>query len=309
MSQKISRRTALLAGAALPLVAGLGAAPVRAAAELKGASTPIHYRFTHGAFEVTALRAGTSPMDNPQQTYGLNATPEEFAEVSAAAFIPADRSQNFFTPTLVNTGSELILFDAGLNPAGTTAALAAAGHTPDEVDIVVVTHMHGDHIGGIAGEAGVTFPNARYVTGAIENDHWSAAGNEGYDRIIRPLADQFTYLDDGGEVVSGITAMAAYGHTPGHMVYHIESEGQRLLVTADMANHAVWSVGRPDWEVRFDMDKPAAIETRRRILGMLAADRVPFLAYHLPFPAVGYVEPQGDGFRHIPVGYQLMLET
>lgn len=304
---KLTRRSALIAGAVLPFAASLGSVPARAAADMKGPSTPIHYRFKLGGFEVTTLRAGTGPMENPQQTYGLNASPEEFAAVSAAAFVPADRSQNFFTPTIVNTGSELVLFDAGPNAAGTVAALEAAGYTPDQVDTVVITHMHGDHIGGLATEGQLTYPNARYVTGAIENNHWAAAGNENYDKLIKPIADQFTYLDDGGSVASGITAMAAYGHTPGHFVYHLESDGQRLVLTADMANHAVWSIGRPDWEVRFDMDKPAAIETRKRILGMLAADRVPFIAYHLPSPAVGYVEADGEGFRHVPAGYQLML--
>ena len=311
MTFKLSRRAALIGGAVLPFATGLGLGlgPARAAAEMKGASTPLHYRFKLGAFEVTTLRAGMGPMENPQETFGLNATPEEFAEVSAAAFVPADRSQNSFHPTVVNTGTELVLFDTGVNAAGTLAALEDAGYTADQIDVVVITHMHGDHIGGLATDGTLTFPNARYVTGAIENNHWAASGNENYERLITPIADQFTYLDDAGTVASGITAMAAFGHTPGHFVYHLESEGQRLLLAADLANHAVWSIGRPDWEVRFDMDKAAAIETRKRVLGMLAADRVPFVAYHLPSPAVGYVEVDGDGFRHVPVGYQLMLNS
>lgn len=313
MAMTLTRRNALFAGAALPLAAALGSSLLastgaRAAAPLAGPSTPIHYRARLGSFDVTALRAGGGPMDNPQQTFGLNVDPEEFAAVSEANFIPADRSFNTFSPAIVNTGSELVLFDTGLNPAGITAALAAAGYTPDQVDIVVLTHMHGDHIGGIVGETGPTFPNARYVTGQVEYDYWAGAGNEGFDTRVKPLADRFTFLEDGGSPVSGITAMAAYGHTPGMFGYMIESDGKQLMLTADMANHAVWSVNNPDWDVRFDMDKPAAAETRRRILGMLAADRIPFLAYHLPFPGIGYVEEDGNGFRHVPVGYQLLLE-
>ncbi len=307
MTLRLSRRNALFAGAMLPLAATLGAAPARAAAEMKGASTPIHYRFALGGFEVTRLLAGQGQMENPQQTFGLNVSEEEFAAVSAAAFVPADKSLNGFQPTVVNTGSELVLFDTGLNPEGLLTALTAAGYAAEDVDVVVITHMHGDHIGGIAGESGPTFPNARYVTGAIENNHWAAAQNENYERLIRPLAEQFTYLDDGGTVAPGITAMAAFGHTPGHFVYHLESEGERLVLTADLANHAAWSVERPDWEVRFDMDKEAAIASRKSVLGMLAAERVPFAAYHLPFPGVGYVEADGENFRYIPASYQLLL--
>jgi glyoxylase-like metal-dependent hydrolase (beta-lactamase superfamily II) len=307
MPLMLTRRFALLAGAAAPLVTVLGSGPAQAAAEMKGSSTPDHYRFKLGSFEVTALRAGTAIGENPQQTFGMNVTPEEFAAVSEANFIPSDKNANSFNPSLVNTGSELILFDTGMNPGAITSALAAAGYTPDQIDIVVITHMHGDHIGGLAGEGGPTFPNARYVTGAIEHNHWSGTDNEGFARNVRPLEDKMTFLDEGGSVVSGITAMPAYGHTPGQFAYMLESDGQQLAITADTANHAIWSVQNPDWEVRFDMDKPTAAATRRRILGMLATDRVPFLAYHLSFPGIGYVEAAGDGFRHVPLRYQMLL--
>lgn len=124
---------------------------------------------------------------------------------------------------------------------------------------------------------------------------------------VVPLADQMTFLDDGGSVTGGITAMAAFGHTPGHMGYMIESDGAQLMLIADLANHYVWSLAYPDWEVRFDADKAAAAASRRRVLGMLAADRIPFVGYHMPFPALGYVEANGDGFRYAPATYQFDL--
>jgi glyoxylase-like metal-dependent hydrolase (beta-lactamase superfamily II) len=306
----LTRRHALFAAAAMPFAAGLTASPALAKAEAQGVSVPLHNRFKLGAFEVTTLLAGTRTGDKPQETFGTNASPEDFAALSAANFLPTDKSQNFFTPTLVNTGAELVLFDTGLSADGTLAALTAAGLTPDQIDVVVITHMHGDHIGGLMGADGTTptFANARYVTGSAEHNHWSAAGNEGFDKNVKPLNDKFTFLEDGGSPVGGITAMAAFGHSPGHMVYMVESNGQRLAITADTANHYVWSLQKPDWEVRFDADKAAAAATRKQVFGMIAADRIPFIGYHMPFPALGFVEPMGDGFRYVPASYQLMME-
>ncbi|MCU0904633.1 MAG: MBL fold metallo-hydrolase [Tabrizicola sp.] len=305
---RLSRRQALVAGAALPFAAALPR-PALAQETMLGSGFAPWNRFKLGSFEVTTLLAGTRPADKPQETFGTNATAEEFAALSAANFIPADMSQFFFTPTVVNTGAEIVLFDTGLAAEGTLAALTAAGMTPDMIDVVVLTHMHGDHIGGLMGADGTTptFANARYVTGGAEHNHWTGAANEGFDKNVKPINDKFTFLDDGGSVASGITAMAAFGHTPGHMIYQVESNGQRLAITADTANHYVWSLQKPDWEVRFDADKPAAAATRKQVFGMIAADKIPFIGYHMPFPGVGYVEAMGDGFRYVPASYQLML--
>ncbi|MCV2865037.1 MBL fold metallo-hydrolase [Albidovulum sediminicola] len=302
----LSRRQALLSAAALPLAAAL---PGRASAgaEKQGMSVPTFKRFTLGEFEVTTLLAGTRAVENPHDIFGLNVGAEEFAAASDAAFLPSDVVQFFFTPTLVNTGGSLILFDTGLNPEGITTALAAAGHSPDQIDTVVITHMHGDHIGGLMGEGGATFANASFVTGATEHNHWMGAGNETFDAKVRPLNERFSFLDDGGQVAPGVTALAAHGHTPGHMAYRIESGGKALIVIADAANHPVWSLARPDWEVKFDMDKAMAAATRKSLFGMIAADRLPFIGYHMPFPATGFIEAAGEGFRYVPTSYQLML--
>ena len=305
----LTRRHALAAAAALPFAAALTPRPAQALAAMQGSGFAPWNRFKLGSFEVTTLLAGTRASESPQETFGMNATPEDFAALSAANFIPADRTQNFFTPTLVNTGTDLVLFDTGLAADATTAALASAGVTPEQVTLVVITHMHGDHIGGLMGADGTTptYANARYVTGAVEHNAATEAGDEGFLKNVAPLNDRFTFLDDGGSPTSGVTAMAAFGHSPGHMVYQIESDGQRLMITADTANHYVWSLQRPDWEVRFDRDKPAAAATRKAVFGMIAADRIPFVGYHMPFPGVGFVEAQGEGFRYVPASYQLLL--
>ena len=281
-SPKMSRRAALSAGAALPLAAAT--LPLASAARADGhAPSGTAHSFELGAFKVSTLLAGTRAVtDDPQGIFGMNISDEEFATVSQNNFIPDDKVQFFFTPTVVNTGSEVILFDTGLNAGGITGALAAAGYAPGDIDKVVITHMHGDHIGGLSGDDGApTFANASYIMGQAEFDHWSGTDNGGFAAKVAPLAEKTTFVGDGASVASGITGMDTSGHTPGHMAYMLESGSEQLLLTADMANHHVWSVAYPDWEVRFDMDKEAAAATRRRVLGMLAADRVPMIGYHL----------------------------
>lgn len=306
MSQTLSRRQAMFAAAALPLAPALLPMAAQAAVPLQGPAMPLFHRAKVGAFEVTTLLAGSREGDKPQETFGLNVPAGDFAAVSAANFIPADKSFNSFAPVLVNTGKELVLFDTGLNPEGITAALASAGVAPDQVDVVVITHMHGDHIGGLGG-ANPTFANARYVTGAAEHNNWSKAGNEGFEANVVPLNEKFSFLDDGGAVVSGITAVAAPGHTAGHFAYRLESGGAQMMVLADTTNHYVWSLANPDWEVRFDQDKAVAAATRRKMLDMLAAERIPFAGYHMPFPGIGFVEAAGGGFRYVPASYQFMF--
>jgi len=307
IDNKLSRRTLLAGAATLPVAAtatssladGHASAPV----------TALQNSFEIGDFQVSTLLAGTRVVDNIQGIFGMNVSPEEFAKVSAENFLPADKAQFFFTPTVVRTGSEVVLFDAGLSAAGTLTALTQAGVAAADVTIVVITHMHGDHIGGLTGEDGSpTYPNARYVTGQVEYDTWAAAENETFDAKVKPLAEKFSFIGGGQDVVSGITSVEAFGHTPGHMTYMVESGNEAVLLIADAANHYVWSLAYPDWEVRFDQDKAAAAATRKKLLGMVAADKIPLIGYHMPFPGVGYVTEAGPGsYHYVPATYQLML--
>ncbi|PWJ21182.1 MBL fold metallo-hydrolase [Jannaschia seohaensis] len=304
----LTRRAALAAGAMLPAATLVPASVARAGGHASGPVQPKARGIALGDMTATALLAGSAVREGDMQgTFGMNVSAEAFAEASRNAFIPTDAATFFFTPTVVQSGENTILFDTGLNAGGITAALEQAGIAPGDVTHVVITHMHGDHIGGLMNEGTPTFANAVYVTGQAEYDHWAANPNDGFTGNVQPLAEKMSFVGDGEEIAPGITAMDMSGHTPGHMGYMLSSGDKSLLITADMTNHYVWSLAHPDWEVRFDMDKEAAAATRRRVLGMVAAERIPMLGYHMPFPAMGYVEANGDGFRWIPESYQLML--
>lgn len=317
------RQTLATAGLALAAPALLGARAARAETPKLGPARPTFYRFRLGRFEVTTLLDGAIQLDGPHPIFGENQTAEDVAAHAEANFLPADRMEISFAPILVDTGAELILFDAG-NPAARrpdagnlVATLEAAGYTADAIDTVVLTHMHPDHIGGLMSDGSPSFANAAYVTGEAEYAFWShddrlAGPTEGTANLVRsnvvPLAERMSFLDDEGEVAPGINAVAAFGHTPGHMAYHIESDGRRLLLWADAANHYVMSVQRPDWHVRFDMDKEAAAATRKRLFDMAHAERIPVTGYHMPFPAVGFIDkPTPESYRWVQASYQLNL--
>lgn len=322
-----SRRTLLTSAAALaaiPLAAhGLSGAAEAAAPKL-GAWQPRHWRYKVGAFELTTIADTEIFIDGPYPLIGANASEDEVATLMRDNLLPTDAYQPGFSPTVVNTGREVVLFDTGngengfvSRPSGgwLAAGLAPAGFNPEEIDVIVITHGHSDHIGGLTEGGKPLFPNARYVIGAVEHDFWAPEGKHSgdlenlaavYRANTAPIADRFTFVKPGDEVVSGIHAVEAYGHTPGHLNFMIESEGQQLYIWADCAHHQVASLARPDWHCVFDIDKEQAAATRKRVFDMLATERIPVVGYHMPFPSVGYVERLNtSGYRWLAHTYQL----
>jgi glyoxylase-like metal-dependent hydrolase (beta-lactamase superfamily II) len=291
---------------------------------------PTIYRFKLGGFEVATILDGKSMRDGLHPAFGGNAPAEEVHALARANNIDTNRFEHAYIPTLVNTGKELVLFDTGngalvaeyeqmkgrLPPGQLLEQLAKAGYKPEDIDVIVSTHCHPDHIGGLTAGGKPVFPKARYVFGAAEFDFWKKGENVSEARkfnrvlfmnICAPLADRSTFIKPGDEFVPGITAVDAAGHAPGLMAFYIESEGKRFMITADTCTQYVMAVQRPEWFFAMDDDKEKAVASRKRILDMLATDKLPFVSFHFPFPGIGYIDKSQGGYRWVPHSYQLNL--
>lgn len=327
MSSLDLNRRRFLAGAGTTAAVALVGAPASAwgAAPMLGPVEPKVYRFELGGFEATMIADSNAFVDGPWPLIGGNAERSAVDELMTANLLPANKYQPGFTPMIVNTGKEVVIFDTGNGERGfvprpkggwLAKQLEPAGFKPEQIDVVVLSHGHPDHVGGILENGKPLFPNARYATSAVDYDYWSGDRPTGdlakqaalYRDHVVPMAEKTTFLNPGDEVVPGIRAIGAYGHTPGHLGFDIESDGKRLVFWGDCAHHQVASLARPDWHCVFDIDKEQAAETRARIFDMVATDRVAVSGYHMPFPSLGYVERRKDGgYRWIAHSYQLKV--
>lgn len=330
----LARREILTSAAALAATRLFGRAvtlPVRlgATAPRLGNSQPTHYRFQLGDFEVTTISDARAMIDGPWPIVGEDKWPAEVERLMRDNMLPEKKFQPGFTPTVVNTGQELILFDTGNGADGfvprpnggwLAAQLEPAGFAPEQIDAVVLSHCHPDHIGGLMEDGRPLFPKARYIIGEVEFEFWRSGdhrstppeGNQYktarlFQTHVAPLAGRFSFVKPDGAVAPGIHAIQAYGHTPGHLAFHVESRGKRLLLWGDCAHHEVASLARPEWHAFFDMDKAQGAATRKRIFAMAAAERLPVVGYHTSFPSIGFVQKQTEGYRWHPVSYQLNL--
>jgi glyoxylase-like metal-dependent hydrolase (beta-lactamase superfamily II) len=319
----VSRRQLLALGGAA-IAAAVAAPSAFAAAPLLGVSMPKFWRYKLGAFEITTLADSEAFIDGPYPIIGKNANEADVRALMRANVVPETRYQPGFSPTVINTGKELVLFDTGNGATGFIPRpqggwlkdqLAPAGIKAEDVDIVVLSHGHPDHVAGIIEGDKPLFPNARYVIAAVEYDYWAPEGKhtgelEKLAAVFRantkPVAERFSMLKPGDDVVAGIRSLAAPGHTPGHLAFVIESDGKQALFWGDCAHHHVASLARPDWHCVFDIDKEQAVATRRKIYEMSATERWPVIGYHMPFPSIGYVERRPDaGYRWVEHSFQL----
>ncbi|MCY4062801.1 MAG: MBL fold metallo-hydrolase [Chloroflexi bacterium] len=214
----------------------------------------------------------------------------------------------------INSGGKHIIADVGFGAAGrpsaggTEAALKSLNLAPAEIDIVYLTHFHGDHIAGLADDAGqLAFPNASYMTTQAEWDEWTArwsASDAPQDQktldLFTSLQDRFSFASPGDEIAPGLSVVDLKGHTLGHSGLLIESGGERLLHVVDLL-HQPFQFANTDWHFSFDSDAELAVETRRRVLQQCADEEILTLFYHMPFPGLGKVSGENDVYRWNPI--------
>ena len=307
--------SALLAGAALT-------PPAAARAPSATAQGSGVYRYNLGSYQLTALYDGVwyVPID---EKFVRNASSAEVNDALAAAFLPPKILPISFTALLVNTGEKLVLIDTGTagQIADTAGSLLdnfkAAGIDPKAVDTILISHFHPDHIDGIKTKDGARiFPNAEVLVPEPEWDFWMDDANmskaEGTvkryflnaRRIFKDIAKDVRRFKPGDEVAPGIVSVAAYGHTPGHTAFAIHSGNQSMLAMSDTVRNPYLFARHPEWQPAFDMDGPQAVETRRRMLDRVAADRTLIEAYHFPFPACGHIAKTASGYEFVPTEWK-----
>jgi glyoxylase-like metal-dependent hydrolase (beta-lactamase superfamily II) len=311
-----------LAASAAALTGTGGGRAVAAAVPAASAQAPGFYRFKVGEIEVTLLNDGAAvrPL---QDGFVKNAPLADVKQALEAAFQPTETLTIPFTATLINTGQRLVLLDSGNGEMGApgtgrlVANLAAAGYAPDQVDAVIVSHFHGDHINGLRAKAGeLTFANAEIMVPEAEWAFWTddarmeaapeamKPGFQAVRRVFGPIADKVTRYSGEKELAPGVTALPAHGHTPGHTAFAVASGDGRLLVWSDTTNKPELFVRNPGWHAVFDMDAEAAEANRRRLLEMLVSERMQVVGYHFPFPATGFIAKESEGYRFVPVFWQ-----
>jgi glyoxylase-like metal-dependent hydrolase (beta-lactamase superfamily II) len=323
----ITRRTvfagAAAAVAAPSVLASLSSA--HAAAPFVGKQAPGFYRFKVGDFEVTALHDGivAGPL---QPTRIPNVPLDDVRKVMESQFMPVEPALNHFTQMTINTGSRLILIDAGFanNGAPTTgqlqANMAAAGIDPKQIDTVLVSHFHGDHVNGLRSKEGAAmYPNAEIAVPTSEWAFWMddsrmnnapEAARPGFAmtrRVFTPVAKDVRRFEWGKEVAPGITAIQSDGHTAGHTSFVVSSAGKSLLVIGDACNDPRLFARNPEWHLVFDADKPLAVASRRRLLDMAATERMQISFYHAAFPATGFVAKNATGYDWFPASFSPVL--
>ncbi len=296
-------------------------APASAEAPAIHTQVPGYYRAAVGDLEITALYDGYVDL---AASVLLNANKAEVQRLLARKFIAGEKVQTAVNAYLINLGGKLILIDTGAAKAfGPSLGfigeqIRAAGYTPEQIDIVLLTHLHADHVAGLLGADGKPqFPNAEVRVDQAESDFWLSEANaakapkdfQPFFKIARDsaapyqAAGKWKPFSGAAELAPGIKAVPAVGHTPGHTAYQIESKGERLLILGDAVHSHAVQFARPEVAIEFDSDKKQAVATRKKLFAWAAKEKLLVSGMHLPFPGLGHVRADGKAFAWVPVEY------
>jgi glyoxylase-like metal-dependent hydrolase (beta-lactamase superfamily II) len=312
---------ALLASACL---SSLVFVPVgsHAGAPMAKVQAPAFYRTMVGDVEVTVLSDGTLKLP---VTKLLKGDATKIGDALRRNFLgeEVETSVNGF---LVNTGSKLVLIDAGGGTqsgmtAGTLASnLRAAGYRPEQVDEIYITHLHGDHVGGLVNAGGRTFPNAILRIDKRDTDFWLS--EDVMNRAPADVRDFFKFamasvnpyrqagklktFEGPTQLVPGVRAISAYGHTPGHTAYVVESKGEQLVLWGDLMHVAAVQFEDPGVTIAFDTDEGAAAQARQAAFADAARGGYWVGAAHLPFPGIGHLRAADKGYVFVPANYSVL---
>lgn len=330
-ANSVSRRQTLLAASAAigSAACSLNVRTAHAKAPRASEQAPCFYRFNHGAMQATIVSDGPLRLGDPSAGF-VGASREELAKMLTDNFLSTTNFMLEQNILVLNTGEKLIVFDTGMGSSTIfgpstgklLSTLRAANIDPKDVDAVVATHAHHDHVWGIMADDGSrNFPNAQIYISKADFDFWTDAAKlgmtdppymkltvEGARKNLLPNRDRIVFIKDGQEFLPGIQAMATPGHTVGHMVFMVTSEGKTLSVIGDLTHHQVLLMLRPRLQFVNDTDPKQGANTRVRVLDMLAANRIPLLGYHFPWPGIGHVAKLGDGFQYFPTPMQMLVE-
>jgi glyoxylase-like metal-dependent hydrolase (beta-lactamase superfamily II) len=322
---KMSRRAALATTAAALAAPVLPIPAAHAAAPKVGKQVAGFYRFNIGDFEITSLHDGHTNYEVTATRFP-NAPVDDVVKLMESQFIAAKPGISPFNTMVVNTGTKLVLIDSGFNNNGAPTTgkmaenMAAAGIDPKQIDTVLISHFHPDHINGLRSKEGaLVYPNAEIVVPSREVAHYldDAKMNAVPEaargafvvarRVFSPNLKDIRQAEWGKEWAPGITAIQSDGHTPGHVSFVVSSGTKSLLVIGDASNDPRIFARKPEWHLGFDLDKAQAVTSRKKLLDMAAADKMQTAFYHAAFPATGFIAKNGTDYDWFPVSYSQSL--